>query len=316
MASKNTKSVVIINPASAAGKTKERWHEMENVILQKKLSFDLRFTKAPGHATEIAREAIQNNAPTVIAVGGDGTISEVAAGFFDSKGRLIKKGSQNPTALGIIAAGSGSDLIRTLKIPKKPEAAIDILQKRNLLIMDMGKVIYTPESGKKTIRPFINIAEAGIGAEVIEHLEKQGKGWGGWIEYQLATFKGIFTYKNRELDIVLDGNKKISDKYLGVMVANGKYYGSGMMIAPNAEVDNGFFDVVTLGNFTKAKLILNSQKIRSGAHVKMDGVNVYRAKKVEIYSKEETKMEIDGELMGQTPASFEIVPQAIPVIIP
>lgn len=316
MASKNTKSVVIINPASAAGKTKERWHQMEDLILQKKLSFDLRFTKAPGHATEIAREAIRAKAPAVIAVGGDGTISEVAAGFFDSKGKLIKKGEKNPTALGIIAAGSGSDLIRTLEVPREPEAAVDVLQKRNIKILDMGMIQYADSDGKKEIRPFINIAEAGIGAEVIEHLENQGKSRGGWIEYQLATFKGIFTYKNRDLDIIIDGKKKISGKYLGVMVANGKYYGSGMMIAPDAEPDDGLFDVVTLGNFTKAKLILNSQKIRSGTHINMEGVDVYRAKKVEIISTEVTKMEIDGELIGQTPVTFEIIPRAIPVIVP
>ncbi len=314
MAKKTEKAVVIINPASGAGRALERWNSIEKIVMEKKLSFDLRFTKAAGHAIELSREAVKNEAPMVIAVGGDGTISEIAAGFLDEKGNVIQK--KKTTALGIIAAGSGSDLIRTLGIPRDPEKAIDIIQQGNRKILDMGKISYPGENGKKVIRPFINISEVGIGAKVIEHLEKQGKSRGAWFEYQLATFKGIITYKNHELEIILDNDKKISGKFLGVMVANGKYYGSGMKIAPNAEPDDGLFDVVTLGDISKLRLILNSQKVRDGSHASMDGVQMYRAKKVSISSEQTTKMEIDGELIGQTPVELEIIPVAIPVLVP
>jgi len=314
MINKN-ETVVIINPKSADGATKKRWPEIKRNYLEKNDDITLKMTEYQGHATILSREAILAGAKTVVAVGGDGTISEVVAGFFDEKGKLINKAGKG-TALGIITAGSGSDFVRTAKLPKKLNEAIDVIVADKRKKIDVGMLSYNDKEGNSIKRAFINIAEAGIGSEVIKILEEQGKGLGSWLSYQVATVRGLISYKNKRMKITIDDKKVYSGVFNGIIVANGKYFGSGMKVAPKALLDDGNFDVVILEEMNKLDMILKVAKLQSGDHLFEPRVIFRRAKSVKIESDDDVLIESDGELIGGCPISFDIVPQAIELIVP
>ncbi len=304
---------LIVNPISAAGKTKDRVATIEAEMQQANLSYKIFYTERPGHATEIARSQVNAGIPYIVAVGGDGTVSEVAAGFFDTKCQPLKNAPY--CALGIITTGSGSDLARSLKIPYDFKDNVKILKTAFTRSIDMGMVKYSDAQGRMFARPFINIADVGIGGEVVEILEKQGKR-GGWLAYQLATFKGLLRYKNKRMKITLDDSHVIEGITNGVIVANGKYFGSGMMIAPGADLSDGYFDVVIIGDISRLKTIMQARAIRKGTHVKLKEISVFHARKVTVESQERALLDVDGELPGQCPAEFYLLPDAIRVISP
>ncbi|MCB1148304.1 MAG: diacylglycerol kinase family lipid kinase, partial [Leptospiraceae bacterium] len=305
---------IVVNPNSGAGKTAKSWNDLEPLLRRHLTDFDVYFTTAKKHATELTREAISRGSRHIVAIGGDGTISEVVSGFFTEKCEPDKKAQK--VSLGIIASGSGSDLIKTLKIPKEPELAVRNLLSGTPRKMDAGKVTYRNFAGKTESRIFINIAEVGIGGEVIEILDKQGKGAGGWLSYQLATLRGLLKYKNKEMTVQLDKQTPITARYNGVVVANGRFFGSGMMVAPGADVQDALFDVVELSEMSRTAMILKAGSIRKGTHIKDERVKVSRAKKVIVLCEERALMELDGELCGTCPVEFQVLPAAISVIMP
>jgi YegS/Rv2252/BmrU family lipid kinase len=308
-------AVFIINPQAGGGKSaqelKELLAEIEAVYGNAKIVF----TERKLHATELAREAVQAGAELIVAVGGDGTISEVAAGFFDEEGKAMKPVRQAP-ALGILPAGSGSDYARTLGIPRASAIALQILQTKKTRTVDAGLVEFVGLNGQKTKRIFINIADVGIGGEVVDILERQGKKLGAFLSYQLATLRGLIGYKNKNLEITIDKKQKFDGTYNGIIVALGKYFGSGMKIAPNAEPDDGYFDVVMLGDMSKLEMIAKMQLVRNGSHIFDKKVTVHRAKHVSIRADARALLDCDGEMPGECPAEFTILPAALKVVVP
>lgn len=307
--------VFIVNPQAGGGKSER---ELKRLILEIESIYanaKVQYTDAKGHATDLARAAVLGDAELIVAVGGDGTISEVAAGFFDAKGKPLKTLKQAPV-LGILPAGSGSDYAKTLGIPRSSAIALQILQTRHTRTVDVGLIDFIDLNGNKAKRIFINIADIGIGGEVVDILERQGKRMGAFISYQIATLRGLIGYKNKQLEIIIDKTQKFEGTYNGVIVANGKYFGSGMKIAPNAVCDDGLFDVIMLGEMGKLEMIAKMQKVRSGNHIYDKGVTVHRAKHVSIKSDSRALLDCDGEMPGTCPAEFSILPSALKVVVP
>lgn len=308
-------AVFIVNPQAGGGKSDKQLKQLLVDIESIYGNAKIQFTERKLHATELARTAIESGAELIVAVGGDGTISEVAAGYFDAKGKALKPIKQAP-ALGILPAGSGSDYARTLGIPRSSAIALQILQTRKTRTVDAGIVEFTGNDGARVKRVFINIADVGIGGEVVDILERQGKKLGAFLSYQIATLRGLVAYKNKNLEITLDKKHKFDGVYNGVIVAIGKYFGSGMKIAPDAEPDDGLFDVVMLGEMSKLEMIAKMQKVRSGTHVFEKNVTVHRAKHVSIRSDSKALLDCDGEMPGECPAEFTILPAALNVVVP
>lgn len=308
-------AVFIVNPLAGGGKSEKQLKELLAEIESIYGNAKILFTERKLHATELAREAVKGGAELIVAVGGDGTISEVAAGFFDDKGKALKPVKQAP-ALGIMPAGSGSDYARTIGIPRSSAIALQILQTGHTRTVDAGLVEFTGLNGQRTKRVFINIADIGIGGEVVDILERQGKKLGAFLSYQIATLRGLIGYKNKNLEITIDKKQKFDGVYNGVIVALGKYFGSGMKIAPNAEVDDGLFDIVMLGNMSKLEMVAKMQKVRSGTHIFEKNVTVHRAKHISIKADSRALLDCDGEMPGECPAEFTILPGALRVIVP
>lgn len=302
-------TVLVVNPQSAGGKTERRWPELRAQIQEAYGQFDERFTERAGDATHMTREALRGGAELVVAVGGDGTINECVNGFFDGNGPVAPM-----AAFGIVPAGTGGDFIKTLGVPRATAEAAAAL-KSPARAIDIGRLRYVDDDGKPAVRHFINIASFGIGGLVDRYVNQSSKAFGGKVSFALATLKAGAKYKNATVRLTLDGGTPKEGRIYNVAVANGRYFGGGMKVAPDAALDDGLFDVVTLGDFGFSDLILRGLDIYSGRHLSNPKVTVARAKRVDAEAVDgaEVLLDVDGEAPGRLPATFELLAGALQV---
>src|SRR6185503_2747512 len=273
--------------------------------------FDARFTDAPGSATRLAREALQGGAELVVAMGGDGTINEVVNGFYDGARAIAPE-----AAFGVLPAGTGGDFVKTLGTPREVREAAEELKRAAPRAIDLGRLTFTAHDGSTEVRHFINIASFGIGGLVDRYVNDSSKALGGAVSFAMATLRAGLRYKNAEVRIALDGEPPKEGRIYNVAVANGRYFGGGMKVAPNAALDDGLFDVVTLGDFGCGDLLFRGLDIYSGKHLKNPKVTVHRARKIEatpVDGAAEVLLDVDGEAPGRLPATFELLQGALKV---
>jgi YegS/Rv2252/BmrU family lipid kinase len=302
-------TVLVVNPQSAGGKTERRWPELRSTIQQAYGTFEERFTRAAGDATRLTRQALQDGAELVVAVGGDGTINEVVNGFFDENGPIRPEAS-----FGIVPAGTGGDFIKSLGVPRDTFAAAAAL-KSTPRANDVGRLHYVDGAGQPALRHFINIASFGIGGLVDRYVNQSSKALGGKLSFAIATLKAGAAYKNASVRLVLDGGTPKEGRIYNVAVANGRYFGGGMKVAPDAALDDGLFDVITMGDFNFGDLLLRGLDVYSGKHLRNPKVTVQRARRLEASAADgvEVLLDVDGEAPGRLPATFEMLPGALKV---
>ncbi|TGE36947.1 diacylglycerol kinase family lipid kinase [Desulfosporosinus fructosivorans] len=296
----------IVNPQSANGNTKKRWPEYSKRLIKGGYRLDFAYTTEPGDATRITQRKLKEGYTHIMAVGGDGTMNEVVNGFF-SNGQLI-----NPEAeLALFSHGTGGDLIRTLLISRGIESFLDTLGRGHKRLIDVGEVLFQDEQGQQTQRYFLNVADVGLGGETVARVNKQSKLLGGKVSFLIGSVLSILRYRNKFMSCKIDGKLVFEGRLNSIMVANGRYIGGGMMIAPHAELDDGLFDVVILGDFSKLMLLRHLPKLYKGTHLEIPGVTVHRGRSVVITSIEKALLDIDGEQPGQAPLKFSLHPQAL-----
>lgn len=297
-------TVVVVNPRSAGGKTEKRWPQLREIIHEAYGPFEAKFTRATGDATALTREALRGGAELVVALGGDGTINEVINGFFDGETPIAPA-----AAFGVLPAGTGGDFIKTLGTSRDIRAAAEQLRRAQPRAIDVGRLTFVDHAGKRQVRHFINIASFGISGLVDRLVNESSKALGGTVSFATATLKAGLKYKNATVRLVLDGGAPREGKVYNVAVANGRYFGGGMKVAPEAILDDGLFDVVTMGDFGFADLVLRGLDIYSGKHIKNPKVTVHRARKVEAQALDgsEVLLDVDGEQPGRLPATFELL---------
>lgn len=296
----------IVNPAAGAGRTARRWPEIQSGLRDAGLKFDCALTSAPGHATSLAREALLKGYELIVAVGGDGTVNEVVNGICGDEG-------EKNVTLGIISTGTGSDLIRTLGIPRAPlEAGRCLLAPRKLPI-DIGLVEFV--MGRQTARRFfVNFAGVGIDAEIVRATTQRFKRLGDKPAYLAGMMATVLTYRNVETTIVLDSAAE-TKKVCEVLVSNGKYGGGSMLAAPEADPADGWFDVMAIKEMGKLELLRCFPTIYKGTHVHNPKVEMRRAKEIEIRPVTPMPLQADGELLGETPVKIRIVPRMLNVAV-
>jgi diacylglycerol kinase (ATP) len=304
----------IINLESGGGSSSKKVKPLVSTLEKLNINHELIYTKSKGHATALARELVKEKVPAIAAVGGDGTVSEVAAGFFTEEGQLIQ-GKEKLTKVLIVPTGSGCDLARTLNLPSKLSGCISLIKDGSPRNIDMGVVHSTDEDGTPIVRPFINIVDVGMGGEVIEIMEKKGKGWFPTLDYFFSTVQGLIQYENKFLEVDVEGNKVKKEMNIAV-VANGKFFGSGMKIAPSADPFDGKFTVVLIDAMSKPYLLSKLGALREGRHMNQPGVTTFEAKKVKISSPGRAMLDLDGELAGVCPMEVSMVEAAVPVFLP
>jgi YegS/Rv2252/BmrU family lipid kinase len=300
-----TYAKVIVNPAAGAGKSGRLWPEIMSHFKGNGFRFDHHMTEAPGHAAELAREAAKQGYELVVAVGGDGTIHEIVNGLYAS-------GSLGDALLGIVSTGTGSDYIRTVGLSRNYKVACQSFISPKIRAVDLGKVEYR-KNGKTLERLFVNFAGAGFDAEIARRTQ-QTKLISPLVSYLTAALTTLVTYKNKDVLLKLDGVESIR-KVCTVIMNNGRYGGGGMFTAPNAELSDGLFDVLIVGDISKPDFLVSLPRLYKGTHLTHRKVTMKQAKEIEIESRKKMSLQADGELLGELPARISVMPSALKIII-
>lgn len=312
---------------SQNGALGRKWPGVAKVLRRELGSFEDVRTEAPGDATRLAREAIESGADRVVAVGGDGTINEVVNGFFvdgapvwaSADGGERAAGAGAP-ALGIIPFGTGGDFRKTALIPADLTRAARILAAGKTRRIDLGKLEYRTRAGEAAVRVFINIASFGLSGTVDRFVNQGSKRLGGKLSFFIASARGAWEYENQRVRIEFDDDPgdSVEMTISTVAVANGRYFGGGMFVAPDAELDDGYFDVVAMGDLTLKDMIVHGRRIYKGTHLAMDKVSHRRARVVraEAVGGGEVALDMDGETPGVLPATFRVMPEALSLVVP
>jgi len=297
---------LIVNPTAGAGKTLKKWPQIRELLRDIGLRFEHDFTEAPRHAIELARTAVKKGYDLIVSVGGDGTINEVVNGLHNG-------GDAGDVSLGIISTGTGSDFIRSIGLPPHHADACHRLLDRKRLSVDLGSVEYSGD-GRRERRLFVNFAGLGFDAEVVRATTQRFKALGGLPSYLLGLLTTFLSYRNREISLTIDGHTE-TRKLCTAVMSNGRYGGGSMLVAPDADLTDGLFDVVTIGDISKPDLLWSLPRIYKGSHLSHPKVNVTRASEVTVDSATAATIQADGELLGLTPARFSIIPEALSILV-
>lgn len=299
----------IINPASARGTTMRAWTNIRKQIAALGADFAEHSTTRAGEATEVTREALINGATRIIAVGGDGTLNEVVNGYLDHEGRAINKRA----AIGLLPSGTGSDFRRSLGLTG--EDSIRMLLGYETRLIDVARAEFRSHSGAHAHRFFINVASFGLGGDVSAAVNRWRNSlprWiGGRMRFSAAAIAALGRYRNVRVSMRLDDEREIQIRSNLIVVANGKFAGGGMMLAPNAELDDGLLDVIVTDEATRWDVIKELARIQRGRHLKNPKVVALRARKVSIDSEEGMAIDLDGEMVGYTPVNITLLPASI-----
>jgi diacylglycerol kinase (ATP) len=298
---------LIVNPVAANGAVGKNWPRIRDFLQAEGVSFDAVLTEEPGHATQLAQQALDDGYRTIVAVGGDGTVNEVING-------LVEEGAVDPeVTLGIIPCGKGADFARMMGMPRDYMEACRQLLRLEPRPVDLGRITCLRE-GREVERYFINAAGLGFDGEVSDLVNRFPKVLGGTITYLAGLFIGLITYRNKNVELSFDG-QHARGRVNSVIVCNGCYFGGGMFIAPGASFDDGLFSVVILGNLNKLEVVVNLPRVYKGTHLTHPKVSHFAAKEVHIEARERMFLQAEGELIGEAPATFQIIPQALKVLV-
>src|ERR1043165_5961234 len=308
--------LVIVNPSSASGSTGQAWPGVASDLRSEVGSFQTAFTKVRGDAASIAADAARKGVKFIIACGGDGTISEVANGILSSG---------KDAELGIRPSGTGGDFRRSLEIPSQTRAAARILREGRTRRIDAGRISFIDYYGAEAMRYFVGVASCGISTKVIERVKAGGPGWlpastpkwlGGRISFGASLLHTALRTEATPLLVQLDDARERQLVVTNLCIANARYFGGGMKIAPQAKLTDGKFDVVGVDDLGAMKIFTSAPRIYSGSHLSMPEVSHGLARKVTVRPAErdaQIDLEVDGEIPGRLPATFQIIPAALRV---
>jgi YegS/Rv2252/BmrU family lipid kinase len=291
---------MIVNPAAANGRTARQWPDIARRAEAHGLDVDVRLTERRGHATELAAAAGGGGVGVVVAVGGDGTVSEVANGMAGA----------DATDLAVVQRGSGCDFIRTFGISKDADRALEVAAHAPARIIDMGRLGYAGRNGSPESRLFVNVASAGLTGVVADRVNRSGKPLGATAAFAwgaIATFAG---YRNSPFTVEID-DERIDQVSNNAIIANCRYFAGGMKIAPDADPSDGLLDVLVWGDVSRLDLARNLHKLYRGTHTTHPKATIRRARRVVVTPRSPLPIEADGEQPGLTPATFEVVPSAL-----
>jgi diacylglycerol kinase (ATP) len=345
--SKHIDTLLVANPTSSSGSTGKDW---ENLYFMIKETFggnaQVVFTRKAGDGTLLTRRFLKKGFKRVIAIGGDGTINEVANGFFIAEERQADKNNPTPSknndgqenknhlpppdilkpvnseaVMGIIPSGSRNVLAKSLNLPQGISECCHNFVQGNTQKLDVLTATVTSPSdlhSKVSTRIFLNAAEIGFGAELIDRSKKvRSKVKSRLVSTITSVVATLPAYESNICELLFDdGQEKVVTKMTMGVIANGKFLGGGFMAAPEASFSDGLLDVVILKDSGSLKMIDELANIKRGDYTNEADVFYKQAKKVSIKSKErDVTVAIDGEPIGILPATFQVNLHALTVLL-
>lgn len=309
------KTFCVVNPASSGGRTGRLWPGIQRQLEQAIGPVKSEFTTRSFAAVAITQRALTDGNDRIIAVGGDGTVSEVANGFYRGRVPIHRE-----AVLGFIMAGTGSDLRRTFGIESGLQSQILRLVSAQAREIDLGRVTFVKEDGQPDERLFINISSFGLSGSIACRVNQaaHSKRLGGRFSFMWNSAVGTICHRNRPIHLQIDDAFAETMGVTTVAVANGQFFGGGMWVAPGADPADGLFDVVIMRDVGRLETMRDLPKVYAGRHLENPKVRVVRGRKVTALPIEKeggnaVLIEVDGESPGRLPATFEILPRAIRV---
>lgn len=308
----------IYNPVAGGGRAGREWPQIEGIIHRYFDTVTIRATRSPGDASTLAAEAARGGADLVIACGGDGTISEVADGLLRAR---AFEGASAPK-LGLIPDGTGSDLQKTLALDGDLEAQVARIARGNFRRIDAGRLTFETDSGASAVRHFVNIASLGLSGPTARAVNaaRAKRRYGAKLVFMFHTVRELLRYRFQDVRVFVDDGPPVDARIALVAFANGRFFGGGMMIAPEALIDDGIAEIVVFRAAGKPRLIRDIPTLYTGAHVKLDVVTMLRGRKLRVEPIGDpivngALIDIDGESPGRIPATFEVLPKALEVAL-
>lgn len=298
---------VIVNPQAAGGLGLRLWPRMADQLYQAIGDFEYEFTNAIGAATVLATKAIAEGYTWLIAVGGDGTVHEVVNGLVTDAGGL-----RNPDALlSCLPAGSGTDFWKTLGLKEERTKAIARLRMTQVRTCDLIRVELNGHDGRPTARFCCNVADVGLGGEVV-HRAKRLPRWGsGWANYLIASTTAFLTWRPVPMTITVDGKPCLTEPLVIALVANGQYCGGGMWIAPEARLDDGLCNLCCIRPLPKWQFAAMLPRLYTGKLARAPFLLRMTGREIAITTDAPLKVTVDGEVPGRSPARFTILPSVL-----
>ncbi|MDH4016282.1 MAG: YegS/Rv2252/BmrU family lipid kinase [Actinomycetota bacterium] len=298
-------TVVIVNPESNGGRTRKRWPSLAGRLRDAVGELEIVETDGPGGGERAAREAARAGAERIVVVGGDGSLSEAATGVID-------EGFGDRVSLGWLPMGTGCDFGRTVGVSRDPETAIAALARGARRRVDVGAITFEGEGGVERTRFFLNVASFGLSGLTDLHVARAGRTFGPTAAFLIGSLRAIRDFEPPCIALDVDGEQVFEGEVAMVVAANGRYFGSGMKIAPEAEVDDGLLTVLVVARMAKPRLVANLPSLYRGTHVSHPAVSVRSGKRVTARTlRGEALLDVDGEPLGALPATIEIVPSAL-----
>lgn len=298
------------------GKVRHKKDLLRQIHAALKDDFELLFyeTKKPRHAEILATEALLSGCDYLVAVGGDGTLSEVTNAFLKAGGK-----GKFETRIGILPWGTGNDFVRSIGMNKSVSQLAGLIETDSFSLIDAGRIDYIDEKGKPAFRYFDNIADIGIGAEVVArvngvHIRKVILG--GTLIFFFTALRTFLFYKHKQVKVEFN-DVKWEGRLLSLVVANGKFFGSGLGIAPDAVINDGLFDVVILGDLSVWDYLKNFGRVRASQKLNLPEVQYFTSREVRVETTSHRVIaEADGEVGGMAPLTFTCLQNVIPILKP
>ncbi len=300
---------VVLNPRAGAGSAKRLLPEVRRELERLDLTSDVAETERPGDAGRLVRLAHRDGVPMVAVMGGDGTLNEAAQGYLDERGRA----TLGPELL-VVPAGTGGDFRKTLGVERTVRDAVSRARTGTTKAHDLGHLELLDGDGVKVTRAFINITSFGIGGVADAMVNASPKWLGGKASYFLGSARAWLRYTNQPMRVRVDGAVFEEGPVFNLAVCNGKYFGGGMKVAPDADPTDGLFDVVSMGDFTRLEGLSLSNKIYAGTHLSARAVKVTRGAVIEaepLHPWTRVLIDMDGETPGSLPLRATVLPGAV-----
>lgn len=302
---------VLVNPKAGAGAAARKIPEISRALARADVEHDVAETRGPGDAPRLVAEARADGVTCIAVVGGDGTINEVSQAYVDAAGNPVPG-----PELALIPAGTGGDFRKSFGLGDAIDESVRRIRDAAPRPLDLGILELVADDGARVVRAFLNIASFGIGGLTDRIVNTTPKWMGGRAAFFTGTLRAMLAYRNAPVRVSVDGEAFHEGPIFNVAVANGRFFGGGMHIAPDADPSDGRFDVVVLGDLSRAETVLLSPKIYQGRHAEHPKVRVTRGAVVEaepLRSSARVLIDMDGETPGRLPIRARVAAGALTI---